>query len=297
MMIRWTHPLILLALLPAFSMAQPYDRIVAFGDSLTDTGRAYALTGGNFPPDPPYFQGRFSDGPVWLEQLAPELGVEFDPADNFAVGGAIAGGEEPVFDPFQSTLLTQIVDFTSGSPQPADHASTLFVIWIGSNDVLMQPGITPDFPIANIASAISALSQAGAEELLLINLPELSEIPASLREDQSTRDEIAAYTFAFNLTIESLLSSWEADFDMEIRLGDANTFYEMVASDPEAYGFTEVSAPCLPIGGTTACSEPSQYVFYDGIHPTTAMHGYFAEYLLDTVFAGQNNTPSAWVVH
>jgi len=41
--------------------ATPFSQIIAFGDSLTDTGRFYALTG--LPPAP-YQEGRFSNGPL-----------------------------------------------------------------------------------------------------------------------------------------------------------------------------------------------------------------------------------------
>src|SRR4029434_218915 len=54
----------------------PFDHIVVFGDSLSDTVNA----------------GRFSNGPVWVEQLAARLEVALRPTQagglNFAVGGA-----------------------------------------------------------------------------------------------------------------------------------------------------------------------------------------------------------------
>lgn len=40
-----------------------------FGDSLSDTGKMYDKMRGYLPSSPPYHQGRFSNGPVWLEQL------------------------------------------------------------------------------------------------------------------------------------------------------------------------------------------------------------------------------------
>jgi drug/metabolite transporter (DMT)-like permease/transposase len=47
--------------------ARPFTQIVAFGDSLSDTGDLLAARG---PSDRWYFEGRFSNGPVWVEYLA-----------------------------------------------------------------------------------------------------------------------------------------------------------------------------------------------------------------------------------
>ncbi len=47
----------------------PFSRIVMFGDSLSDTGKMYGKMRGYLPSSPPYYQGRFSNGPVWLERL------------------------------------------------------------------------------------------------------------------------------------------------------------------------------------------------------------------------------------
>ena len=40
-----------------------YTEIVAFGDSLTDTGNRYGATGGTEPASPPYDAGRWTNGP------------------------------------------------------------------------------------------------------------------------------------------------------------------------------------------------------------------------------------------
>lgn len=42
----------------------PFSRIVMFGDSLSDTGKMYGKMRGYLPSSPPYYQGRFSNGPV-----------------------------------------------------------------------------------------------------------------------------------------------------------------------------------------------------------------------------------------
>ncbi len=61
--------------------------LLVFGDSLSDNGNYFALTGGQYPPSPPYYQGRFSNGPVWPEVTADLADV---PLKDFAYGGATA---------------------------------------------------------------------------------------------------------------------------------------------------------------------------------------------------------------
>jgi GDSL-like Lipase/Acylhydrolase len=65
-----------------------FDQLVIFGDSLSDTGNLSRALGGLFPP-PPYFNGRLSNGPLWLEYLAPELGISN--VANFAFAGSTTG--------------------------------------------------------------------------------------------------------------------------------------------------------------------------------------------------------------
>src|SRR3954470_23184547 len=49
-----------------------FKSIDVLGDSLSDTGRLYSVTG--YPP-PPYYLGRFSNGPLWVEYFAPRVGM------------------------------------------------------------------------------------------------------------------------------------------------------------------------------------------------------------------------------
>lgn len=62
-----------------------------FGDSLSDTGNLFQKTAGLLPPSPLYFNGRFSNGALSVEQLAQSLGLSLSSSTNFAIGeGPIA---------------------------------------------------------------------------------------------------------------------------------------------------------------------------------------------------------------
>jgi outer membrane lipase/esterase len=100
----------------AAAAEDPIGSLYFFGDSLTDTGKVYKATSvlsrytfGLIPKEPsaPYVGGRFSDGPVWAEYAAADLGRPQDaapagvslgvfgqvgdPCNNYAIGGARTG--------------------------------------------------------------------------------------------------------------------------------------------------------------------------------------------------------------
>jgi phospholipase/lecithinase/hemolysin len=79
------------------SARAPFDSIVAFGTSLSDSGNAFALRGGtNTPPDywldpllvpqVPYARGghHFSNGATWVELSARSIGLAGDARPAFA---------------------------------------------------------------------------------------------------------------------------------------------------------------------------------------------------------------------
>lgn len=58
------------------AQAQQFDRIVGFGDSLTDQGNVATAFGGAVPNYLPLRLQQFSNGPTWITQL-------FGPSTNF----------------------------------------------------------------------------------------------------------------------------------------------------------------------------------------------------------------------
>src|SRR6202012_5265548 len=86
---------------------------------------------------PPYFEGRFSNGPVWIEALAESYFHEQSSAHllNYAFGGAVVKEENtgPIF-----SLKLEIATYLGAHQDKADENS-LFIIWIGGNNYLMTP--------------------------------------------------------------------------------------------------------------------------------------------------------------
>lgn len=290
-------PLLLLVMLlaPGVASAGPITSLYVFGDSLSDDGNAFLLTGG-FPP-PPYAQ-RASNGPVAVERLAFDLGLTLTPAalggTNYAFVGAttgpvqIPGSAPPVFVDNIATitygqaalagtsLLNQVAAFTSTGPV-ADPDGSLFFVWAGANDFFINPSLqTGANAITSIAGSINALYTDGAREFLIPNLPDLSLTPSAQGLTPAEQLGLRQLSISFNIGLASALGGLSALPGIKITPFDAFSLVSSIVADPAANGFTNASAPCLTgivfTGNGSVCSNPDSFVFWDGAHPTSAAH-------------------------
>ena len=99
-----------------------YSQIVSFGDSLSDTGNIFTSTGGAYPAAP-YFDGNFSNGDIWIENLASSLGVAAPTASlvggtNYAWGGARTTEAGGAGQPSAQTQVAQYFAATAGITDP-----------------------------------------------------------------------------------------------------------------------------------------------------------------------------------
>jgi len=241
-----------------------FNNLVVFGDSLSDNGNYYALTGGASPPSPPYFQGRWSNGPVWVEHLAGSLGV---PLIDRAVAGATT---RDVYD-------DQIVPFTTPGSIPPD---ALYVVWAGVNDFLSlppNPFAAVDAAIANLDRSVRRLASAGATEILVPNLVDLGRTPGAIELGNPFLIGLAR-TIAdeFNGELAHSASRWRGELGVNVIELDVFGLLEQAIANPSAFGLTNVTQRALRANGTVV-PNPADYLFWDEIHPTAAVHALYAD--------------------
>jgi thermolabile hemolysin len=237
--------------------------IYIFGDSLSDTGMVFQATGGMYPPNPTYFQGRYSNGRVWIEYLAESLHISSKQTNNFAYGGSTTGS---VANSYVPSLLNQVQSFTQ-THQPT-NPDALYVLWAGANDYL-QGVSSATVPVKNLTTAINSLTDVGAKKILVANLPDLGQLPATRNSKNSVN--LSGLTQAHNQGLRrSLKILSQQHSNVEIVQLDANTLYRDTITNPADFNFTNVISSCL--AGDRACSNPDQFLFWDGIHPTAAAH-------------------------
>ncbi|MUL37200.1 GDSL family lipase [Gloeocapsopsis sp. AAB1 = 1H9] len=245
----------------------PITQLYVFGDSLSDTGTVFRATGGMYPPNPPYFQGRYSNGRVWVEYLGNRLDLSPNQVNNFAYGGATTGSDRNSLVP---GLLAQMQSFIQTHEKT--HSNALYVVWAGANDYL-QGVSSAALPIENITKAIASLADVGAKNILVANLPDLGQLPATRTTANSA--SLSALTQAHNQGLRRALKVSQQHSDLQIATLDTNTLYRQAIANPATFGFTNVVNPCL--AGSSTCGSPDQFLFWDGIHPTTSAHRILGE--------------------
>ncbi len=261
-----TLAVVLLALIST-GRAYGYSAVIAYGDSLSDNGNLFGAIG--YPPAR-YYDGRFSNGPVSIEQLATLLG---DPLIDYAVGGATSGVGNFIDGGTQTTLGTDFLPFvqlpgmlaelSAFPPPPALVSSALFTVWGGAND--FEAGGTATVAVADIDAIVGALEADGAKYILVPGLPDLGLTPEFYGDPAAT-----LFSEEFNAGLQATLPGSATYFNTAGLL-------DSIIADPGAYGLTDVTDPCFNQATLTVCSDPSQYLFWDDIHPTTAADAILAE--------------------
>lgn len=263
------------------AFAAPITSIVVIGDSLSDGGNGFALTGGAFPPAP--YAQRASNGPVAVEYMAQQLGVPLLPAalggTNYAVLGALTGTENfaaaTYGQPALATtgMLAQTAQYLASGP--VIDPGTLFVVWGGPNDFFVDPS-SAAAALNNLATTISALYASGARRFLVPNMADLSLTPSGLALPAGQAALLQALSVGFNTGLDGTLDTLEGLLPgIDITRFDTFALLTMISANPGAFGFTNATQPCITgilTGSPTICADPSSFVFWDSVHPTTAAH-------------------------
>lgn len=278
-----THPIrgplaaAALAALFAGPASAAFSNAFFFGDSLSDTGNVYTVFGAGYVPAP-YYNGRFSDGPVWVEHLAAGIG-HADAAkasalggNNYAFGGALTGGGSI------PSVLAQIGSFSS-NVAVAD-ANALYVVVAGGNDMrAARSGNPANIGAAavaatdNLKTALSTLAAKGAKNILVANLPDLGVTPEAVMLGLTATSTQA--TNAFNSLMGGVVSYGQG-LGLNMSFFDFAGLASTVRADAlnnggALYGITNATTPCgtFQYSPGTSCAVSQ---FSDALHPSAVSH-------------------------
>lgn len=275
----------------------PFTEFVVFGDSLSDNGNLYigtTLLGTPTPAPPLYATGEYTDGTnsvpatngplgLWIEQLATKMNL-FVPqpflkgGTNYAVASAHTGSN-PAYSPTSISvpyMTDQLNIFLAANHDPP--ANALYTFWGGSDDILA--GGSAATAVSNMQANINTLAAAGAKYFLWVNQPPLGEIPENI--NTGSRASLDAASVAFNTAWTTAIAQLKtAHPGITIVTLDAYSLFGLAVQNPALYGYANVTASAQGLTGVN----PNTYLFWDGLHPTTAADAYIANAAYNSIQA------------
>jgi len=288
------------ALMPSLADAQSFSRIITFGDSLSDNGNLFSLAG---TPPAPYFQGRFSNGPVWAELLngpmtraggsilgIPPLPAALSPTANlnFAFGGART--DSAVAMP--PGTVTQINNYIGLGGRFT--TTDLVTLWAGANDIFQSAPTQAAVTVAatsaatNVGNQVRTLAGAGAPIILVMNLPNLGAAPNYLAQGplgvQLGSYATATFNGAWNTAVSAAAAANPATNVVQVPI---DALLTAAIANPGAFGLSNVTNQCIltPACVTGNAATQATFLFWDGVHPTATGHQMIARFAQEYLFA------------
>jgi len=266
-----------------------FGKAVVFGASLDDTGNACNLAAANCPPSPPYAQGKYSNGALWVETVAAKYGASVTSSrtggTNYAYAGARTGAVPGVTTAAAvPSMVTQLetylasVNFQS-SPQ------TLFIVnagTVGNNiaDALVLGQTNPNAPtqvvtaaVTDIVNIVLRLYSSGARHILLLNAPDVGRTPRVQALGAAAIAGATQLSFGFNGGLAQQMTGLKAGSPgLNLYQVDLGALSGQFAANPAQFGMTNVTAACFNtlVSPPTVCAKPGEYLYWDPFHPTAA---------------------------
>jgi len=291
--------------------AASFSEAIVFGDSLSDSGNYFTQFGGmsmqpyeteNVPSEPYAIGGHhFTNGATWVEQLTKELHIpnsgspsEVSPGvfKNYAMGRSRARAVllDGVFS--EVNLTTQVDSFLADENDQAPGES-LYIIWIGSNDVAdalfaLNPADIIGAALQNTFAQIQRLYEHGARHFLILNMPDFALTPRvldvvsvySVPVQELLLQNISMASVGYNQALAGYLAFMQSILpDMDVISLDVFSILNDIVANPELYGLEIVDEACIipDTQGQAYCSDWGRYLFWDAQHPTREGHSIIAE--------------------
>lgn len=162
---------------------------------------------------------------------------------------------------------------------------TLFIIWIGANDLWSVTPATATSQItesvSNIQNGLSQLIDAGASKFMVITLPNLGKAP-KFNKNETTAAAGTQISLGFNQALEQVIFGIDTTYPaITIKRVDAFNMLSEILGDAEALGFDDITNSKL--NSSTGEIADGNYFFWDSVHPTTFAHKLIAKKVAEAI--------------
>ena len=281
------------------SLLEPATNLVVFGDSLSDMGNGNnsAIVSVVFS-SPPYWNGRFSNGPVWIEHISDSYGLSTTFGDATAQGDNRAFGGSQTGQGYAYLTLpnvgTQINNYLANVQSNFTNSDVIF-LWAGGNDFLYGTG-NPDLISQNMASHVQALATAGATRFVVANLPPLELTPEGASRSNQQQTTMANDVILYNTKLSQEINNLSNSMNLEITLIDAWSIFHQIVNNADHVGISNTqdqactggaTVPLVPLpicgSGANVVSNVDEYLFFDKAHPSATMHKIIGQFAVTNI--------------
>lgn len=222
----------------AFAAEPNFNRIVFFGDSLTDNGNFYKKKSlGFIPNSPPYYNGRFSNGKTWAEGVEDYYHKFNINSVNNAYGNQTVRAIKP-FDNIKPNTLTDTISTYLKVSYTADLSSSLDILWVGGNDYMDGTAHPVDLYTTAVINEIKInlenIMNHGGKNLIILNLPDLSKVPKGA--NSALAGNLKELTLMHNQKLQTLVNALKITHPtVKLHLFDMYHEFAEIEMNPDKY--------------------------------------------------------------
>ncbi|MFI3291271.1 MAG: SGNH/GDSL hydrolase family protein [Opitutales bacterium] len=253
-----------------------YSRIFIFGDSLSDAG--------NNPNEEDYnCEGRWSNGIVWNEYLAPMLSIKtptkstkykegdfIETGDtNFAHGGAMTahGITELVVPSIHEQIVGDVRFINENSVKNTDigfdryktnfKADDLILTWGGANNlffsfrtkVISRFEKEGEIAANEMKKNLELLIERDAKNIVVLNLPNIGATPRynkNAEENSMTKEQATEYSQSFNKVLKEAIRELRVKYqDVNFMEVDIYALLNDILANPKQYDINNITDPMI----------------------------------------------------
>ena len=210
----------------------------------------------------------------------------------------VFGGANDIFYHATAAAVGQFVASNSAGLN-AGQVALLTAIAEGAEGVTSTETSTQAYTNVTTAAAqeltlIASLQKAGARYIVVFNLPDIGRTPEAAANEAlvpGTKAALTTLSTGYNGVLNAGLGS------TGVGIIPVNTFALLneVLANPAAYGFVNSTVPACTTSSSLNCTRATlvtptaytNYVFADGVHPTTTTHALFAQVVESEIIAPQ----------
>jgi len=280
-----------------------FSSLYIFGDGVSTTTNN---TGG---PANLYYGFRYSNGRVWVEVLAQQLGLtnnywystnnsnhlSYTNLSASSTNWSYSSNNWSFYGDYSPVLVTNVRNFTA----PVDASNALFIVWVNDADFVGDMGNI--YPSTNIVTWTNAINQSltnhwniitnlyyakGARTLIMPKAVDITEIPQYDSYPAADKSFIRQRIIDFNIAFTALLNQARTSLPgITIYEPDFFALLDNILTNSAAYGLTNalyngqsIDALEDPTLSNKSLNGPgTNYIFWDPYDPTAKTHAVLAD--------------------